>query len=460
MRPISSGCSWVCTNQPGRTRAPSLALPVWMTGSMAVSSTGRCSTSGSLPPAASSRRKCDLPEPLEPRTATRSPYQTSRSNGFIRPVSSRLLADHGALAGAAALEPHLHLLLARLLGRRAGLLELAQPGLRRAVLRGHAVVVLRLDPVAEHQRLELRVLLVPAAAQLLEAQEPVLARLVVRREAARVGPHQVAGRTELDGDHAGRGVVEQLAVVADEQDRLVGLLDPPLEPDLAGHVEEVVRLVEQQHLVRPGQQVLQHQPLLLAAGERAQLAVLGAVVGHAEALDGADVPGDLELVAARVGVLGQRVGVGELGLLVVGLHQRPLAPVDLGRGGADPGRAHREQQVGDGRLGAEPGADHLPHHPEPAGAGDRAGVRRELAGDDLAAAWSCRRRWRRPARPWRPRPPGTTRRRAAPGRRAARSALRRRPRVPRASIVRDATRGPHPVCGLLRAQAAADQVGR
>ena len=29
-----------------------------------------------------------MPEPLDPSTATRSPYQTSRSNGFIRPVSS------------------------------------------------------------------------------------------------------------------------------------------------------------------------------------------------------------------------------------------------------------------------------------------------------------------------------------------------------------------------------------
>ena len=64
---------------------------------------------------------------------------------------------------------------------------------------------------------------------------------------------------------------------------LSGLADPLLEPDLAGHVEEVVGLVEQQHLVGAAQQELQHQPLLLAAGERAQLAVLGAVVGHARA---------------------------------------------------------------------------------------------------------------------------------------------------------------------------------
>ena len=173
---------------------------------------------------------------------------------------------------------------------------------------------------------------------LLEAQEPVLARLVVRREAAGVRPDQVAGVAELDGDHPGGGVVEQLAVVADEQDRLLGLADPLLQPDLAGHVEEVVGLVEQQHLVGAAQQVLQHQPLLLAAGEGAQLAVLRPVVGHAEAGDRADVPRHLELVAAGVGVLRERVGVLHLGLLVVGVHQRQLAAVHLGGGGPDPRR--------------------------------------------------------------------------------------------------------------------------
>ena len=258
--------------------------------------------------------------------------------GLHQPGQLDVLADDGALAGAAALEPHLDLLLARLLGRRSGLLELAEPGLRGLVAAGHAVVVRRLLLERLHQRLELGVLLVPAPAHLLEAQEPVLARLVVRREAAGVGPDQVAGVAELDGDHAGRGVVEQLAVVADVQDRLVGLADPPLQPDLAGHVEEVVGLVEQQHLVGAAQEVLQHQPLLLAARQGAQLAVLGAVVGHAEAGDGAHVPRHLELVAAGVGVLRERVGVLHLGLLVVGVHQRQLVPVHLGGGRPDPRR--------------------------------------------------------------------------------------------------------------------------
>ena len=71
VRPARSGRSWVCANSPGSTRAPSFQAPVCATGSPA-----------------SSRRKCDLPEPLEPSTATRSPKNTSRSNGFISPVSS------------------------------------------------------------------------------------------------------------------------------------------------------------------------------------------------------------------------------------------------------------------------------------------------------------------------------------------------------------------------------------
>ena len=162
---------------PGRRAGPSPgAAPARST----TSPTGSCSLSGRVPPAASSRRKWDLPEPFEPSTATRSPYQTSRSNGCIRlpcPGLAELepLADHRALAGAAALEPHLDLLLARLLGGRAGLLELPQPGLGGLVAGRHPVVVRGLLLVHQHQRLELGVLLVPAPAQLLEAGEPVAA---------------------------------------------------------------------------------------------------------------------------------------------------------------------------------------------------------------------------------------------------------------------------------------------
>ena len=290
-------------------------------------------------------------------------------------------AHDRALARAPALEPHLHLLLARLLGGRPGVLELLQPGLGRAVLRGHAVVVLRLDLEPEHERLDLGVLLVPAAAHLLEALEAVAARLVVAREAARVRPDQVAGAAELDGHDAGRGVVQQLAVVADEEDRLGRLADPALEPDLAGHVEVVVRLVEQQHLVGAAQEVLEHQPLLLTTRQRAQQPVTGAVEGQLHGCRGAHVPRHLGVVAAGVGVLPQGRGVRHLGALVVDVHQRELGGVDRLGGRPDPGWGHRQQEVVDGLVPAAV-TDELAHHAQASRAGDDARVRGQVAGDD------------------------------------------------------------------------------
>ena len=168
VRPTSSGCSWVCTNQPGRTRAPSLALPVC-----------RPARSARRRPAGAPRRGRCRPgqQPQEVRLAgavgaeDRDPLAVPdlEVERLHQSGELELLADHRPLAGAAALEAHLDLLLTGLLGRRAGLLELAQSRLRRLVAAGHAVVVRRLLPVHEHERLELRVLLVPAAAQLLEA---------------------------------------------------------------------------------------------------------------------------------------------------------------------------------------------------------------------------------------------------------------------------------------------------
>ena len=341
MRPSSSGCVCVCTNQPGRTRAPSFALPVWRTGSIVVVVDGSVLDVGVGAAGGQQPQEVRLARAVAAEDRDPLAVPDLEVERLHQPGQLQVGAHHRALAGAAALEPHRDLLLARLLGGRPGLLELAEPGLRGLVLRGHAVVVLRLDLQPEHERLDLGVLLVPAAAQLLEAGEAVAPRLVVRREPAGMRPGAVAAteRAQLDGDDPGRGVVEQLAVVADEQDRLVGVADPLLEPDLAGHVEEVVGLVEEQDLVGTLEEVLQHEPLLLAAAEGRQGAVLGAVVGQAEAAHRADVPDDLEVVAAGVGVLRQRLGVAELGLLVVGLHQRELPPLDVGRGRDGPARA-------------------------------------------------------------------------------------------------------------------------
>ena len=184
---------------------------------------------------------------------------------------------------------------------------------------------------------------------------------------------------QLDRDDAGRGVREQLPVVADEEDRLLRLPDPPLQPQLAGDVEEVVGLVEQEHLVRPVEEELEDQPLLLAPGEGREVAVLRPVVGDAEGRGAADVPGDLELVAAGVAPLGECRGVAHLRRLVVGLHERQLAALHLlGRPTGALGR-DREEQLSHGG-GAAP--DHLAHDPEAAGAGHHTGVRDQLSGDD------------------------------------------------------------------------------
>ncbi len=316
----------------------------------ATSPTGRCSRSGSVPPAGQQPQEVRLAravraEHRDPLAVPDLHVERPHQPGQLEP-----LADHGALAGAPAAQAHPDPLLAGLLGGRAGLLELAQAGLRRLVAAGHGVVVRGLLLVHRHQVPQLGVLLVPAPTQLVQPCEAVLARLVVRREPARVRPHLVARRAELDGDHAGRGVGQQLAVVRDEQDRLGRLADPLLQPGLARHVEVVVRLVEQQHLVRAAQQVLQGEALLLAAAQRAQRPVPRPLERHAHRRGGAHVPDHLEVVPAGLGVLGERRRVAQLGGLVLGLHERQLELVDRGLGGPDALGGEGEQQVGHGLV--------------------------------------------------------------------------------------------------------------
>ena len=248
-----------------------------------------------------------------------------------QPGQLEALADQRALARAPAGEPHLHGLLARPLLRRPGRLELGQPGHRRLVPARHAVVVRRLLPQVDHELLELVVLLVPAPPQLLQPQDPVLAGLRVRREAAPVRPGRRPGGARLERDDPGRRPREQLAVVADEQHRLGRLQQLVLQPALGRYVEVVVRLVEQQHLVRTAEQGLQHEPLLLAAGQRAHLTPLRPLVRRAERGHRADVPERLGVVPPDVAPVGQRLRVAHLHPLVVVLHHRQLGRVERPR---------------------------------------------------------------------------------------------------------------------------------
>ena len=382
VRPARSGRVCVCANQPGRTRAPSRTDPVWATGSTCTSPTGRCSRSGSEPPAASSRRKCDLPDPLEPSTATRSPNHSSASNGCIRPVSPRPSATTTRLP---VRPPRSRMVTFCSRGRSCG--GPASSNLRSRVWAAwyrearpslNADLVLYISTSA----LQLGVLLVPAPAQLVQPLEPGPARVVPGGERAGVHPQRAARRAGLEGGDPGRHPVEQLAVVAHQQHRLAGGDQPLLQPLLAGDVEVVVRLVEQQHLVRPAQQRLQHEPLLLAAGQRPHLAPPAGLVRDAERRDRDGVPQRLGLVPAGVGVVRERVGVPHLRRA---RRRPPSSPARRRRRRARPSRsAGGDTLTSRSRTVVPSRTDPMNWRmtPRPAAARDRTLVRGEVTRDD------------------------------------------------------------------------------
>jgi hypothetical protein len=170
--------------------------------------------------------------------------------------------------------------------------------------------------------------------------------------------------------------------VRNEQHGLRRLPQLPFKPAFARHVQVVVRLVEQQHLVRTAQQRLQHQPLLLATGKCGHAPPLGLVVGHAEGRHGAHVPDRLCGVPARVGPVAQRLRVGQLGGLVVALHDRQFGRVHRAGGVADARPGHGHQQVPDRPVIADR-PDELRHHAQPAAGRDRTRLRLQLPGNDL-----------------------------------------------------------------------------
>ncbi len=246
----------------------------------------------------------------------------------------QVLADHGALAGPPPAQPHLHVLFLRRLLGRALLLEPAQPGHRGLQPGGHGGVVGGLLPVHADQLFDLLVLLVPATAQFLEPADPVGPGLGVTGEPAAVHPDVPV----LDGHDALRASGQQLPVVADQQHGLRRGGQLLFQPALARHVQVVVRLVEQQHAVRAAQQRLEHQPFLLAAGQRAHVTPPALLVRDAERGHAAGVPVHLGLVAPGLTPFGQRRRVTHLGALVVALHHRQLGGVQPGRGLEHPRR--------------------------------------------------------------------------------------------------------------------------
>ena len=293
------------------------------------------------------------------------------------------------------------------------------------VARREPVVLRRLHLQRRDELLQLGVLLVPAPAQLVEALHPLLARLVVRREAAAVHPGGVAGGAELERDDAVGGAGEQLAVVRDEQHGLRRRAQLALEPALAGHVEVVVGLVEQQHLLGSAQQRLEREPLLLAARERARAR------GTSPARTGCRAPPSCSgprrsPARSRRPRRSRRARSRSASASSVSSRSmmRVLGRLELERRVAHAPRRDRDEQVVHRRRRARrrlPGADELVHHAEAAvdlrRCPRRAG---SVAADDaqqrrLAGAVRADERGRAT-----PRPRGTRPRRAAAGRRAAR----------------------------------------
>jgi hypothetical protein len=120
---------------------------------------------------------------------------------------SQTLDHDGSLGRAPTSQTHPHVLPQRNGLRRAGLLELAQAGLRGLQSGGHAVVELGLDTHGDHEFLELDQLLVPPSALLVEPVVAVDPGLLIGREAPRVHPDRVAATGRLQGGDPGRDPV-------------------------------------------------------------------------------------------------------------------------------------------------------------------------------------------------------------------------------------------------------------
>jgi hypothetical protein len=147
-----------------------------------------------------------------------------------------------------------------------------------------------------------------AAVLLLDLLEAMLASLRIRLEACRMRPPRAC----LQCDDARRRGGEHGAVVTHVEDRHRTGADPFLEPVFALDVEEIVRLVQQQHVEVGAEEDLQREPLALSAGERLGGALRALRVTGAEGRAGAPVPHDLHPVTAGVLPRGEGIRVREL----------------------------------------------------------------------------------------------------------------------------------------------------
>jgi hypothetical protein len=192
----------------------------------------------------------------------------------------------------------------------------------------------------------------------------------------------------LERHHPRDLLVQELAVVADQDERAVVALEEVAEPRHRRQVEVVGRLVEQQHVGALEQQRREHRAHLPAARELAQVAI---VIGDREAQAGQDrlrlvrreEPVEVVLLLVQLGD-----ALGQLDQVVVA--RRVVADLaQLGLGGGQvaielgPPRHAVEHERQERGAAAERQVLRQPADPHALGAGDLAVVDLLDAGDDL-----------------------------------------------------------------------------
>ncbi len=217
----------------------------------------------------------------------------------------KALARHGTFAGTTAPQAHRYFLLRGPRLRRPLFLETGEPGLCRLVSGCHGGAHSCLDPERSDHVDQTAVFVVPPSSKFVNPPKPRLASLVIVTEPTAVYP----GRTVLNRYETASGGGEKLAVVGNEKDGLCRLLETTLQPEFTRDVEIVVRLVQEQHIVRPPKERFQHQALLLTARKIANRTVLAAIERHPERGHGACIPQNLGVITTGVTPVHQRLRV-------------------------------------------------------------------------------------------------------------------------------------------------------
>src|SRR5690606_37417556 len=172
-----------------------------------------------------------------------------------------------------------------------------------------------------------------------------LALLLALPEVVRVRALEDPHVPAADPPHAGRDLVEEVAVVRDDDER-AGVLPERLDEDgLARHVEVVGRLVEDEEVGGGEERAGEGEPALLAAGEHAdgledvvaaeqERAEEAAQLGLGAVLRGVAERGEGGLVRVeRVGLVLREERRSDLAAELARAGERLLAVEDAGEGG-------------------------------------------------------------------------------------------------------------------------------